>query len=490
MHNKQTQLLFLWMLMLSLSTNAQTFLTLDSCRSLAMAHNKNLLIAQEQVNAAQAERKAAFTNYLPTLSVTGGYVRSQKEVSLLNNEQKSFLNGMGTLAGNSLNQAAQALATQYPDLVPLIQSLGSAMVDPLNQAGHALTDALRTDTRNMYVGVLTLTQPLFMGGKIRAYDQITRYAEQLATQQQRGAEQEVILSVDQAYWQIVSLEHKWQLATAYRDLLARLQSDVDKMIAEGVATRADGLTVRVKLNEAEMTLLKVDDGRHLARMLLCQLCGLSLTEDLVLADQVTADSLVSMDSTRTPIDMGQVFEARPEVQSLHLAMNMYQKKVDVARADYFPTLALVGNYLVSNPSVFNGFEQKFRGSWNVGILLQAHLWDWGGRRHKVRAARSEANIARYRLEDAREKVELQVRQAAYQVDEAAKKWQLAVSNRDKAAENLHYADVGFREGVMSVTNVMEAQTAWLQARSALIDAWIDVQLTEVCLQKALGHTLR
>jgi outer membrane protein TolC len=455
---------------------------------MAVAHNKTLLIAQEQVNAARAERKSAFTNYLPSLSLTGAYVRSQKELSLLNDTQKAFFGNMGTLAGSSLSSVAESIGAQFPDLIPLIQSLGGAVVEPLNSAGQAITDALRTDTRNMYVGVLTLTQPLFMGGKIRAYNEITRYAEQLATQQQVGAAQDLILSVDQAYWQCVSLEQKQRLAVAYRDLLARLQADTDKMIAEGVATKADGLAVRVKLNEAEMTLLKVSDGRNLAKMLLCQLCGIDLSEDIALADAFVADSL-SRPTENPPIDMNAVYAARPEIRSLELGAQIYQKKIDVERAAYFPTLALMGNYMVSNPSLFNGFERSFRGSWNVGVLLQAPLWDWGARRHKVRSARSEANIARYRLEDAREKVELQVRQAAYQVDEAARKWELATAHTEQAAENLRYANVGFREGVMTVVNVMEAQTAWLQARSERIDAWIDVQLTELCLQKAVGTML-
>ena len=108
----------------------------------------------------------------------------------------------------------------------------------------------------MYAGALTLTQPLYMGGKIRAYNKITKYAEELARQQHNTGMQEVILSTDQAYWQVVSLAHKKKLAEGYLKLLQKLDSDVDKMIAEGVATKADGLSIKVKVNEAEMTLTK------------------------------------------------------------------------------------------------------------------------------------------------------------------------------------------------------------------------------------------
>ena len=150
-------------------------------------------------------------------------------------------------------------------------------------------DALRTDTRNVYAGALTLTQPLYMGGKIRAYNKITKYAEELAQEQHHGGMQEVIMSTDQAYWQVISLVNKKKLAEGYLKLLQQLDGDVEKMINEGVATKADGLSVRVKVNEAEMTLTKVEDGLSLARMLLCQLCGIDLSSPITLADENMED---------------------------------------------------------------------------------------------------------------------------------------------------------------------------------------------------------
>ena len=137
----------------------------------------------------------------------------------------------------------------------------------------------------MYAGALTLTQPLYMGGKIRAYNKITKYAEELARQQHDSGLQDVILSTDQAYWQVVSLASKKKLGEGYLKLLQKLESDVDKMIAEGVATKADGLSVKVRVNEAEMTLTKVEDGLSLSRMLLCQLCGLDLSSPITLKDE-------------------------------------------------------------------------------------------------------------------------------------------------------------------------------------------------------------
>lgn len=472
------------LLSLTFVVKAQSILNLDSCRALALANNKDLLISNEKINAAHYQRKAAFTNYLPNFSASGTYMRNQKEFSLLSNDQKSALSGLGNSLSGPLQQAAGVITQLHPELASQIPALGASLTSAFNEAGSSIADALRTDTRNVYAGALTLTQPLYMGGKIRAYNKITQYAEELARQQHHSGMQEVIMSTDQAYWQVISLVNKKKLAEGYLKLLQQLNGDVEKMINEGVATKADGLSVRVKVNEAEMTLTKVEDGLSLSRMLLCQLCGISLNTPITLADEQMDDlPLLTPD---TNFDLATAYANRPEIRSLELATQIYKQKVNVTRAEHLPSLALIGNYVVTNPSVFNSFENKFKGMWNVGVMLQIPIWHWGEGTYKVKAAKAEARITEYQLQDAREKIELQVNQSAFKVNEASKKLTMATKNMEKAEENLLYANLGFKEGVIATSNVLEAQTAWLAAQSEKIDAQIDVQLTEIYLKKSLG----
>lgn len=477
-------LILAFLLSNSLFLKSQGILSLDSCRALAIANNKELLIGNEKINAAHYQRKAAFTNYLPNFSATGAYMRNQKEFSLLSNDQKAALSGLGTSISGPLQQAAGVVGQLHPELAPLLSSLGGAIEPALNQAGSSLVDAFRTDTRNVYAGAITLTQPLYMGSKIRAYNKITKYAEELARQQHNTGMQEVILDTDQAYWQVISLVNKKKLAEGYLKLLEKLDSDVEKMIAEGVATKADGLSVRVKVNEAEMTLTKVEDGLSLARMLLCQLCGIDLSTPVVLEDEQIDDIPLMENSSQANVETA--LANRPELHSLELATKIYKQKVNVTRAEFLPSVALMGNYMATNPSVFNSFENKFKGMWNVGVMVQIPIWHWGEGIYKVKAAKAEARIAQYQLDDVKEKIELQVNQSAFKVREAAKKLTMAKKNLEKADENLRYATLGFEEGVIAPSNVLEAHTAWLSAQSEKIDAQIDVKLTEIYLQKSLG----
>jgi outer membrane protein TolC len=284
---------------------------------------------------------------------------------------------------------------------------------------------------------------------------------------------------------VVSLRHKQKLAEGYLDLVKKLDGDVQKMIQEGVATRSEGLSVSVKVNEAEMMLTKVNDGLVLSKMLLCQLCGMPVSEQIVLADE-EKETLEAVVEAAPRMEVDQALENRPELRQLQNMVDMSKQLTNILKAGNLPQVMLTGGYLVSNPNLYNGFQRKFGGVWNVGVMVRVPIWNWGDVAYKVRASKGATTIARLKMDDAREKITLQVNQSNFQVQEANKKLEMAKVNIQKADENLRTANLGFREGVISSTTVMEAQTAWLQAQSQRIDAEIDVKLSQVNLQKALG----
>ena len=463
---------------------SQEILNLDSCRSLALRNNKTLAQSRANFDKASWESKAARTNYYPKVTAMASYMRTGDELSLLNNSQKSALSSLGTGFSKQFAEIATPIVTQFPDLAPLITPIGQGMENSLNGIGNKLKDALRTDTRNLSMGAVILTQPLYMGGKIIAYDKITRYSEQIADEQVRSDEQEVVMEVDKAYWQVVSLSNKRKLAVSYLEMLKHLESDVTKLIEQGVATKANLLSVSVKVNEAEMTLTKVDDGLVLSRMLLCQLCGLPLDSKVSLPEE-KSENLVVNPVEANP-DVTTAFSHRPELNQLQTAMSIYDEKVKIERSAFLPQLALTGGYMISNPSVFNGFENKFKGTWGVGVTLKVPVWNWGEGRYKVKAAKAEAMVAKYKLDDAKDKIALQVSQSAFNSNEALKKLSMANKNMEKADENMRIAKAGFKEGVVTTSDVLEAQTAWLQAHSDKIDAQVDTKLCKSALEKALG----
>jgi outer membrane protein TolC len=171
---------------------------------------------------------------------------------------------------------------------------------------------------------------------------------------------------------------------------------------------------------------------------------------------------------------------------LQNTVDMTHQTTNLLKAGNLPQVLLTGGYLISNPNVLNGFEKKFSGMWNIGLLVRVPIWNWGDVKYKVRASKGATAIANLELEEARELIELQVSQNTFRVDEAMKQLTMARSNIERAEENLRMANLGFQEGVITPTTVMEAQTAWLQAQSQKIDAEIGVRLSQVELQKSVG----
>lgn len=454
---KRTILLLTFVVTVS-CMHAQRMLTLEECRNLAIQNNKELQISGEKIKMADNEKKAAFTKYFPQLSANGAYMWNQKDINLLD---------MGTLS-SSLSSSLGGLAQ-----LPMIQHLMSGV-----------NDMQHLDVQNIWVGNVSLVQPVFMGGKIVNYNQITKFAKQLAESMNNLQLQDLIYKTDETYWQVISLVNKKKLADAYVDMLRKMDSDVTAMIYEGVATEADGLSVKVKLNEAEMAQTKVENGLALTRMLLAQICGLSLEEDLSLADEKLDNFPV--ETTQASADLNEAFMNRNELRSLDLATKIYKRKERIALAEMLPNVALAANYFVTNPNVFNGFKNDFAGMFNVGVMVKVPLSGWWEGTYRRNSAKAETRIKTLEWQDAREKIELQVNQSVYKVNEAGKKLIASSRNMENAEENLRRANFGFEEGVIPALNLMEAQTAWVSARSSLIDAQIEVKLTEVYLSKALG----
>lgn len=474
---------------------AQQVLTLERCRELALANNKQLGVARVKQEMAENVRKSMRTKYLPKVDAVGGYEFFSREISLLSNDQKTAFANLGSSAMSHLGGNVSAALTDLvqkgvisPDMAQqmgaIVNKIGQPVAEIGNQFGQKINDALRTDTRNVFAASVMVRQPIYMGGAITAANRMADIGEQLVANEEQGMVEATLKNIDDVYWTVVSLRQKQKLANSYRDLVQQLNDDVHKMIGEGVATRATGLQVDVKVNEADMQVTQVENGLALAKMLLCQLCGLPLTGDITLADE--GKEVLPQSPTVEDVGNEAAYENRAELKMLRNAVELSEQSTKLVRAAFLPQVALTGGYLLSNPSVYNGFERKFSGVWNVGVLVRVPVWNWFEGAYKVRATRAATTIATIELEDAREKIELQIEQCRFKLKEAEKRLQMATKNLSSADENLRCANVGFREGVMEATDVMGAQTAWQQAQSQKIDAEVEVKLAQVALRKALG----
>ncbi|MDE6299376.1 MAG: TolC family protein [Muribaculaceae bacterium] len=464
----------------ALSGAASASVSLDSCRNMAVRNNKTIRMAEENIRSAEYYRKAAQAAYLPGVDFTGTYMYNQHKIALLGEDAK-----LPTMSFDPATQKYNYNILKGPDGTPIKDPATGSYIP--TEVAVIPKEAMEYDIHNVFAGAITLTQPIYMGGQIRALNQIAGFGEKLAKASRNSLTQDVVYAVDEAYWLVVSLKEKKQLAESFVNLVDTLRYDVQAMLDEGVATRSDLLTVEVKLNEAKIALTKVDNGLTLSRMALAQLCGLPVNSQMQLQDEELKQAGNAIPD-RTP-QMEDVYSRRQDLEMVRQGINMLQGREKLALSEMLPKIALVGAYSFSNPNTISGFENRFGGGFSVGAMVTVQIWHWIGDYNRYKEAKAQTKSQRLMLEDLEEKVQLQVSQAQFSFDEAKKTYDMTVTNLKKADENMRQAELGFKEGVLTTNDVIGAQTAWLAANSEKIDAEIGIRLCQTYLSKVLGNLI-
>jgi outer membrane protein TolC len=473
---------------------AQNTLSIEECRKLAMEHNRSIMIAKEKANVATEIRKAAFTQFLPNFSANGTYLFNQKNISLMSEDA---LLPIGTkMADGSFGFRQDQVKNQWVQVSPGVYAPLDASgkpFDPKAEPGKIIwkdyallpKEALEMDVKNVFAGAVGFVQPVFMGGKVRELYKMAKSGERLASIEQERAVDELIIDVDEAYWRVVSIENKKKLAQEYSLLMEKLVKNVGIMVEEGVATKGDVLKVSVKLNEAQMMLAKADNGLRLSKMALFQICGLEINSDYSLSES----NLTGYNGINPVMPTDSLIENRAEIRALNEAKKIAGSNLKIMESRFMPNLILSGNYIVSNPNVYNGVSNSFAGMFSVGVGINIPIFHFGERVHTLHAAKSQVKIVQYQIDEAKEKIELQVNQFGFRTDEARRRLAMAEKSVEKAVENVRFANEAFDAGLIGSTDLMEAQTAWLMANSEKIDSKIEVKMCELYLKKAIGESL-
>ena len=285
-------------LTLASAAGAQEVLSLDTCRARALRANTELKRSEVKREETEALRKVALWQMLPKVSANGGYMWMEKQVNLLSNDNKQRISHMGD---EMVGDLSTALHNEFDD-IPVVGTAISTRLDNalansnlgphMNGIGEEIVQGMETDTRNMGVATFTLTQPVYMGGKLVAAYRTARLLNELSGLEYSKEREALLVNVDAAYWQVVSVQHKKELAEQYAALLDTLEHNVQLAVEAEMATKGDLAKVRVKRNEAQMNLTKATNGLALAKMLLAQRCGMPLESDYIVEPfQETAQRL-------------------------------------------------------------------------------------------------------------------------------------------------------------------------------------------------------
>lgn len=457
------------------SASAQT-LSLDSCISMALRANRQVEKAQLQTRQREYSVAAMKANFLPNFkaAVRDLYTPTDGSFTLSGGYLPTFIPGAdGSLQPNVLINPATGQ--------PVMSADGTTPV--FQQYAYFPSQSVKYKVGNVVQAGITLEQPLYMGGKIRAGYAMSKLARDMALQNQRLTDAQVIVSTEEAYALLVRATELSAVAMQYDSLLLQLQHDVQAAQSHGMASHNDVLKVGVKKNEAELQLHQAVNGLRLAQMNLCQMIGLPLDSKIAPGGMLVQDSSpVLQDSP--------VISSRPEATLLSLKSQLAEEKVKLERAEFLPQVGLAAGYNYLYGVKVNDRRLFDKGSFVAMLNVSIPLYHFGEGRNKVRAARMEAEQARVEEQEMLEKMQLEATREANNLEEAHLELDVTQRNVSQAAENLRIVRKSYDVGMESLSNLLEAQTLYQQACARQVEARCQLSLALARYRKATGQELR
>lgn len=434
------------LLLVPLIGTAQTTLTLDECISLAKERNKRIAAAEHGLQAANYDMRSARANFLPSFSATG--------------------TGLYSTADGGLGIEGGMLPVIGADGVPT----GAAAWFPGLNLGF--------DIGWVYGAGVKVEQPLFTGGKITAGYRMAKTGRELAFQNKRLTESEVVVETARAYADAVRASELKQVAEAYHTLLTELMRTTEQAQANGMAPQNDVLTVRVKLNESELSLRRAENGMRLATMNLCRCIGRPLADNISVVPELLQPDRIDRDG-----DISQ----RPEHRMLEQQSELERYRVKMAQSERLPQIGITGQYGYLNGMKMN--EKKLLNDWTfmVGLQVSVPIFHFSNRTNKVRAAKARYAQTVAQQEDTDALLRLELAQAQNNLDEASLELRLAESSVAAADENLRASEARYKVGMEPLSDHLQAQTMWRQARQTLVEARIGRYLRWLEYSKATGR---
>ena len=413
-------------------------LSLADCRQMALEQNEKIKTAQNAVDKAKLDRQIAFAQYLPKLDGSFTLVH-MKNIDLLDHD----------LIGLSLQ------------------------------------------TRGTYLAGITITQPLYVGGQITAANRLANIGQTVSQEQQRKTRMQVIADVDNAYYTLIAVRSKVQMLEAYEKQMQSLYDQVKLATDVQMATENDLLRISTKQNEINYQLQKARNGEQLCGLALANVIGSDFEKTIIPTDTVLTASV--------PEQLSEDFSTRPDLLLLQQQVKASEVLVKKSRSNYLPTVALVGRYshydniklkgdLTLPNSTPLGINHTISGGNPVALLsVSLPIFHWGAELKKVKKAKLDLSDAKLQLQQNERGMRVEVRKAVQNVTDSQRMVETAMVGRQQADENLRVMRQKYDNQMCTMTDLLDAQSQWQQARSNLIEAQTQLKIYETEYLRVTGR---
>lgn len=440
--------------------------TLEQCRQMAVSHNREIAIAKERDDRQGHEMKTYKSNFFPRVSLTAFDVYSTAKGDL-------------TIGGGNLPiySYSEALGQYVPDVT--VNADGSYT---LNKYALFPEQKIEYKVKNLFMAGINVTQPIYMGGKVSSAYRMAKIGKDMAALNVSITESDVIVKTEEAYFLAVKAKEMIQVANKYKELLQELMKNVESAVNHGLKTRNDMMKVRVKLNEADLSVTKAENAYRLACMNLCHYIGKPLTTPVDVTDAGMPGE-GSFGTADGQIDI----TGRTEYEILNKKVELAGQQVALTRSDYLPNVVFTGGYTYSNGAELGGRKLLDSGSAYASVGVSIPLLNFGEGAGKTRAAKASQRIAQLERDDLNEKMMLEQQQALNNVAEARKEVCLTQAAFEQAEENMRLSRQQYEVGFESLSDHLEAQAVWQDSYAAKVDALCQLNLAWVKYLKSRGE---
>ena len=437
-----TALVFSAATLSQLSAQPSQPLSLKDCRRLALENNEQVMIANNAVEKAKLDRQIAFAQYLP--KVDGSFTMIQ---------------------------------LQDQDLLDIGDVLG-----------------LQLQTRGTYLAGINVTLPLYAGGQLTAANRLAAIGQKVSEEQRRKTEMQLIADVDNAYYQLIAVRAKVQMLEAYAQQMQGLYDQVKLAAGVQMATENDLLRITTKQNEVSYQLQKARNGEQLCGLALANIIGADFEQTIVPTDTVLT---VATQSQQT--GLSEDFSSRPDLLLLQQQVQANEVLVKKERSNYLPTLALIGSYSYHDNLKLKGelnlpsgrsldYNHTIRGGSPYAMLaLKLPIFHWGAELKKVKKAKLSLSDSQLQLQQLERSMRVEVRRAVQNVTDAQRMVETAALGRQQADENLRVMRQKYDNQLCTMTDLLDAQSQWQQARSNLIEAQAQLKIYETEYLRVTGR---
>ena len=430
------------------TATSQTY-TLEQLKDSALQNNIAIRSARHTIDAAQQQRKEAFTKYFPSVSGTGLWFNANKGMAKMDIDPSGMITPE---MGATLSQIfpAEALA---------------ALANPISISMM----------KNGTIASLTAVQPVFAGGQIINGNKLAKVGEEASRLQLQLSENEVEKTTEEYFWQMVSLQEKMKTVNTVEALLADIAKDVDVAVRAGVALRNDLLQVQLRQNDIESSKLKLNNGLSILRLLIAQYCGLRDTSFTVsLPQEETMAALPQLNPDEALL-------ATPEYQLLGKQVEAASLQKKIAVGENLPTVAVGAGYNYHN------LLDNDRSFGMIFATVSVPISDWWGGSHAIKRKKIEQLKAEEQLADNSELLKIRMQKARNDVEEARQQLAIAQRSVEQAEENLRLNRNFYQAGTTKMSDLLEAQMLYQQALDKKTDAFANCQNKLLEYRQSMGQ---